>query len=63
MSFGQITPSTVSVAIDAGMAGNLARSAGFLGGVNFATTNNKGASKTKGDNEIDKQRKGNPGNN
>ena len=45
-SFGQITPSTLSVTIDAGLAGNFARSAGFLGGINFATTNNKGTSKT-----------------
>jgi hypothetical protein len=39
--FGQLAPSTVNIAIDAGLAGNLFRSSGFLGGVNFATTNTK----------------------
>lgn len=44
--FGQLVPSTLEMAIDAGLAGNLLRSSGFLGGVNFATYNNNG-NKTK----------------
>jgi RHS repeat-associated protein len=61
-SFGQITPSTLSVTIDAGLAGNFARSAGFLGGINFATTNNKGTGNAQKINTVDDILEGaNPG--
>ena len=39
---GQVLPTVPSIAIEAGLAGNFAASAGFFGGVNFATTNGTG---------------------
>ena len=50
---GQVFPTVPSIAIEAGLAGNFARSAAFFGGVNFATNNNVGGnhwSKIKSEN-------------